>query len=37
MTFDHDTLSLLGEALRTLDDGFSRMPDYSPRLNQRLF
>jgi glutamate/tyrosine decarboxylase-like PLP-dependent enzyme len=33
MTFDHDTLSLLGEALRAMDDGFSRLPDYSPRLD----
>jgi glutamate/tyrosine decarboxylase-like PLP-dependent enzyme len=32
MTFDHESLSLLAECLRTLDQGFGRLPDFSPRI-----
>jgi glutamate/tyrosine decarboxylase-like PLP-dependent enzyme len=30
MTFDHDSLKLLGEALRSLEEGFVGLPDLSP-------
>lgn len=30
MTFDHKSLELLGEALRTLDQGFRHLPESSP-------
>ena len=34
MTFDHDTLTLLDEALRSLERGFGRLPDAQPRLDR---
>jgi glutamate/tyrosine decarboxylase-like PLP-dependent enzyme len=33
MTLDHETLSLLGQALETLDAGFSHLPEFTPRLD----
>ncbi|MEW6440239.1 MAG: pyridoxal-dependent decarboxylase [bacterium] len=33
MTFDHDTVTLLSEALGSLEQGFGRLPDFSPRLD----
>jgi len=33
MTFDHDSLALLAEALRSLEQGFDRLPAFSPRLD----
>jgi tyrosine decarboxylase / aspartate 1-decarboxylase len=33
MTFDHQTLSLLAEALRNLEKGFDRLPEFHPNLN----
>lgn len=30
MTFDHESLKLLGEALRSLEEGFAGLPDFSP-------
>jgi glutamate/tyrosine decarboxylase-like PLP-dependent enzyme len=33
MTFDHESVAILGECLRSLEDGFSRLPDLSPRLD----
>jgi glutamate/tyrosine decarboxylase-like PLP-dependent enzyme len=34
MTFDHDTLNLLDEALRSLEQGFAHLPDAQPRLDR---
>ena len=34
MTLDHDTLSILAEALEKLDDGFSDLPDYTPQVDR---
>jgi glutamate/tyrosine decarboxylase-like PLP-dependent enzyme len=34
MTFDHDTPKLLEEALQSLEQGFSRLPDLSPRVDR---
>ncbi len=34
MTLDHDTLSILAEALAKLDDGFSDLPDFTPQIDQ---
>src|SRR5438045_3650066 len=31
MTLDHDSLALLGECLRSLEQGFGRLPAFSPR------
>lgn len=31
MTFDHESLILLKEALETLEGGFGRLPDFAPR------
>src|SRR5947209_8147648 len=33
MTFDHESLKILAECLRTLDRGFDRLPDSTPRLD----
>ncbi len=33
MTFDHESLSLLGECLRSLEQGFGHLPDFAPRLD----
>ncbi len=34
MTLDHDTLSILAEALDQLDDGFSDLPDFTPQIDR---
>ena len=34
MTFDHDGLALLGEALRSLEEGFVRLPEASAPLDR---
>src|SRR5262245_56956571 len=33
MTFDHDSVDLLAEALRALDRGFDRLPEFRPRVD----
>ena len=33
MTFDHESLTILGECLRSLEQGFSHLPEFSPRLD----
>lgn len=33
MTFDHETLSLLAEALRSLEKGFDQLPSLNPRTD----
>ncbi len=33
MTFDHDSLALLAEALRSLEQGFGRLPEFSARVD----
>ncbi|MEW4531155.1 aminotransferase class V-fold PLP-dependent enzyme [Maioricimonas sp. JC845] len=33
MTFDHETLPLLAEALKDLDAGFDRLPEVTPRVD----
>jgi glutamate/tyrosine decarboxylase-like PLP-dependent enzyme len=34
MTFDHDSLALLGELLQSLEQGFARLPDFAPRFDR---
>jgi glutamate/tyrosine decarboxylase-like PLP-dependent enzyme len=34
MTFDHESLTLLGECLRSLEPGFDRLPDFRPPLER---
>jgi glutamate/tyrosine decarboxylase-like PLP-dependent enzyme len=34
MTFDHESLGILAECLRSLDRGFERLPDFSQRLDR---
>jgi glutamate/tyrosine decarboxylase-like PLP-dependent enzyme len=33
MTFDHESLALLGECLRSLELGFGHLPDFSPPID----
>jgi glutamate/tyrosine decarboxylase-like PLP-dependent enzyme len=33
MTFDHESLPLLGELLRSLEEGFTPLPDFQPRCD----
>jgi tyrosine decarboxylase/aspartate 1-decarboxylase len=33
MTFEHESLVLLSEALRCLEEGFGRLPDFAPRID----
>jgi glutamate/tyrosine decarboxylase-like PLP-dependent enzyme len=33
MTFDHDSIGILGDCLYSLERGFDRLPDSSPRLD----
>ncbi len=33
MTFDHETLSLLADALRSLEKGFDQLPDLHPKVD----
>jgi tyrosine decarboxylase/aspartate 1-decarboxylase len=33
MTFDHDTLALLAEAVRSLDEGFAQLPAFNPKVD----
>jgi glutamate/tyrosine decarboxylase-like PLP-dependent enzyme len=33
MTFDHESLAILAECLRSLDSGFDRLPEFAPRLD----
>ena len=30
MTFDHESLAILGECLRSLEQGFGHLPGFSP-------
>jgi glutamate/tyrosine decarboxylase-like PLP-dependent enzyme len=34
MTFDHESIALLGEALRSLEQGFAGLPGFSPRADR---
>jgi len=34
MTFDHESIALLAEALRSLEEGFGGLPGFSPRADQ---
>jgi glutamate/tyrosine decarboxylase-like PLP-dependent enzyme len=33
MTFDHESIEILAECLRSLDRGFDELPEFSPRLD----
>jgi glutamate/tyrosine decarboxylase-like PLP-dependent enzyme len=33
MTFDHESLTILGECLRSLEQGFGQLPEFSSRLD----
>jgi len=34
MTFDHESLTLLGEALKSLDAGFAHLPETAPGVDR---
>jgi glutamate/tyrosine decarboxylase-like PLP-dependent enzyme len=36
MTFDRESLGILAECLRSLDRGFERLPEFSPRIDREL-